>query len=57
MKRRTNRAADRARLKASKDAGMKRPGGASNYGRKKLWCARNGVFGFEVLAPKPWKAS
>mgnify|MGYP001580973731 CR=1 FL=1 len=55
MKRRTNRAASRAHKKALKEAGMKRPGATSNYAKKKAWCARNGVFGFEVLSPKPWK--
>ena len=57
MKRRTKRAANRARVKASKEAGMKRAGGKSNYARKREWCAKHGVFGFEVKPPKPWKAS
>lgn len=55
MKKRTQRAQKRANKRATKDAGMKRTGGKSNYARKREWCARNGVFGFEVLEPKPWK--
>lgn len=35
---------------------MRRPGGASNYAKKRKWCAEHGVHGFEVLPPKPWKA-
>jgi hypothetical protein len=35
--------------------GMARPGSKSKYARKREWCARNGVFGFEILEPKPWK--
>jgi hypothetical protein len=57
MKRRTSRTAARARVKAQKAAGMKRPGGRSNYARKREWCAAHGVFGFQVLAPKPWKGA
>lgn len=55
MKQRTSRAAKRANKKASKAAGMLRSGHKSKYARKREWCARNGVFGFEVLEPKPWK--
>lgn len=49
MKRSTQRAQKRASKKSS------RQGGKSKYARKREWCARNGVFGFEVLEPKPWK--
>lgn len=55
MKKRTARALKRANKKASKEAGMHRSGGKSKYARKREWCARNGVFGFQVLEPKPWK--
>lgn len=55
MKNRTSRAAKRAAKKASKAAGMLRSGHKSKYARKREWCARNNVFGFEVLEPKPWK--
>lgn len=55
MKQRTSRATKRAQKKASKEAGMGRAGHKSKYARKREWCARNGVFGFEVLEPKPWK--
>ena len=37
MKRRTARATKRAQRKAGKEAGMKRPGGQSKYGRKAEW--------------------
>ena len=37
MKRRSDRADKRAQRKAQKDAGMKRPGGRSKYGRKVDW--------------------
>ena len=29
--------------------------GDSKYARKRIWCAKNGVWGFEVPEPKPWK--
>lgn len=57
MKRKTQRAQKRANKRAAKEAGMKRTGGKSNYARKHEWCARNGVFGFQVLEPKPWKST
>jgi hypothetical protein len=37
VKRRTARATKRAQRKAAKEAGMKRPGGQSKYGRKSQW--------------------
>lgn len=37
MKRRSARATRRAQRKASKQAGMKRPGGASRYAKKSTW--------------------
>jgi len=43
--------------RAIKERGMKNPSGNSNYGRKRVYCARNGVWGFEVPEPKPWKIS
>lgn len=55
-KRRTKKAAARAHRKASKEAGMGRPGMKSNYAKKREWCKRNGKWGFEVLSPKPWKS-
>lgn len=27
----------------------------SNYARKRKYCARHGVWGWEVPEPKPWK--
>lgn len=29
--------------------------GDSQYARKRAFCLKNGVWGFEVLPPKPWK--
>jgi endonuclease YncB( thermonuclease family) len=31
--------------------------GESQYARKKAYCQKNGVWGFEVPEPKPWKKS
>lgn len=30
-------------------------GGESQYARKKAYCHKNGVWGFEVPEPKPWR--
>jgi hypothetical protein len=30
-------------------------GGDSRYARKRQWCIKNGVWGWEVPEPKPWK--
>lgn len=30
-------------------------GGESSYGRKRKYCLKHGVWGFEVIGPKPWK--
>lgn len=38
-----------------KKASMNKPGGNSNYARKKSYLASNGGFGFEYAEPKPWK--
>ncbi len=56
MKRRSNRADARAKMKVQKEAGMRRAGGKSNYARKREWCAKHGVFGFEIREPKPWRS-
>jgi hypothetical protein len=34
---------------------MLTPGAESKYARKKKYCDKNGVWGFEVAEPKPWK--
>ena len=44
-----------ARKKAAKLAAMDKAGGKSRYARKHAYCVRNGVWGFEVPEPKPWK--
>jgi hypothetical protein len=41
--------------KARKEAAMKHPSGESQYGRKKRYCESNGVWGFQVPEPKPWR--
>ena len=30
-------------------------GGESNYARKRKYCLRHGVWGWEVPYPKPWR--
>jgi hypothetical protein len=57
MKRRTNRAQERAKLKAQKQAGMKRPGHKSKYARKSAWLHAHAAWGFDVPEPKPWRSS
>jgi len=32
-------------------------GGDSHYARKRDYCRKNGVWGFEVPFPKPWSAA
>lgn len=44
---------DKQRLKSS--AKYREDGGNSNYARKKAYCNKNGVWGWEVEEPKPWK--
>lgn len=55
MKRRTSRANERAKRKAAREVGQKRPSGQSNYGRKSRWLNEHGMWGFDVPSPKPWK--
>ena len=31
--------------------------GQSNYARKRSYCAKNNVWGFDVPFPKPWKSA
>lgn len=57
MKRRTIRERKRAARRVERELGMQRPGGQSDYARKKRWLMRHGVFGFEVREPKPWRTS
>ena len=62
-KRRTKQAKSRADRKLAKMSGLTRPGGKSNYARKRSYCAKHGVWGFEVGYPvgadrwagKPWR--
>ena len=42
---------------ARKRNAMAHPSGQSKYGRKKQYCDRHGVFGFQVGYPKPWIAA
>ena len=39
----------------AKENKMKSPGARSNYAKKQGFLARNGGFGFDYPAPKPWK--
>jgi hypothetical protein len=36
---------------------MSKEGGESDYARKRDYCNKHGVWGFEVPEPKPWKKS
>lgn len=45
----------RQRRRAEKDARMRKMGEQSNYARKKRYLDKNGLWGFEVPEPKPWK--
>ena len=38
-----------------KARGMKNPSGNSKYGRKRAYCVKNTVWGFDVPEPKPWR--
>ena len=43
-----------AEKRARRKNAMSHPGGSSNYARKKKYCDKNGVWGWEVLV-KPWR--
>ena len=47
--------AKRASRLAAKKRAMENPGSRSRYARKSEYCKRNGVWGFQVNEPKPWK--
>jgi hypothetical protein len=51
-----NRAKQLSRKRATKAQRMK-PGAQSNYARKRAWCDKHGVWGWEVPEPKPWRSS
>ena len=57
MKRRTTKAQERAKKKASKQASMRRPGHKSPYARKAAWLHAHEMWGFDVPEPKPWRSS
>lgn len=42
--------------KAQKKASMHKPGGESNYAKKKKWCDAHGLFAFQVEG-FPWRGS
>jgi len=47
-------------LAKKKDAKRKRyarEGHVSDYARRRDFCRKNGVWGFQVSEPKPWKRS
>jgi len=49
------RKAAQASKQHRKRSAMDHPSGKSKYGRKKEYCTANGVFGFQVSDPKPWR--
>lgn len=55
MKRSTKRAQDRAKRRAAREAGQRRPGGASNYAKKAKFLLAHGGFGFE-WPDRPWRS-
>ncbi len=57
MKRSKRRTDDRAKRRAARAAGQKRPGGKSSYARKAEWLNAHGMWGFDVPHPKPWLSS
>lgn len=57
MKRRSKRQEQRAKKRGAREAGQRRPGGKSQYARKREYCMSRGVWGFDVPTPKPWRAS
>jgi hypothetical protein len=52
-KRRTKMAKSRADRRLAKAAGLKNPGGKSNYARKRSYCSKHGLWGFEVGGKVP----
>ncbi len=56
-KRRQKLLISRAQNRAAKDRRMRKDGGGgqSNYARKFAWLNSNGLWGFEVPDPKPWR--
>lgn len=44
-----------AARRAARASRAKNPGGSSRYARKARWCTKNGVWGWEVPEPKPWR--
>ena len=53
MKRNRAKITDKRRRKSTKR--YSEGGNESNYARKKAYCRKNAVWGFEVPEPKPWK--
>lgn len=46
---------DQAKKARKRSARYLAGGGESNYARKRKYCIKNNVWGFEVPIPKPWK--
>ena len=40
---------------AARKTAQYKPGGKSRYARKRAYCRKHGVWGFDVPEPKPWK--
>lgn len=53
-KRRTEQLKKRTQRRAQRKASQLKPGEKSRYARKKEYCDKHGVWGFEVPTPKPW---
>ena len=51
------RSKDGSKKRRKNTAAYKEGGGESQYALKKAYCHKNGVWGFEVPEPKPWKKS
>ncbi len=49
------RKAQSSRKRHKKSAAYKEGKGNSLYAKKRAYCLKNGVWGFEVPEPKPWK--
>ena len=49
------RKAAMASKRSQKQSAMMKPGAKSRYAKKKAYLNRNGLWGFQVSEPKPWK--
>jgi len=54
VKRRTKRQQNRLKLRAARESGMRAPGGASNYARKRAFLNKHGGTALDY-PKKPWR--